>query len=970
MELYAGQEAVPILVEKEAYEGVKRIADTVAGDFEKVTGKKPSCISLEEFHKNPSGQVILCGTIGKSPLLEEMAREKKMNLKQLEGKREVFLIQIVEYPFSFVKKGLVIAGSDKRGTIYGMFALSEYIGVTPLCDWGDVFPQKRNIITAGKDLEQVSKEPSVRYRGFFINDEWPCFGTWVNRHFGGFCQEAYKKVFEFLLRMRGNYLWPAMWSASFPIDGPGSGNEELADIYGVVIGYSHHEPCLRASEEWDKVRGADSPYGNEWNFYTNEKGLLKYWEDGLKRSGKYENIITIGMRGMRDTSMLGEDASLEENISLLKDIIHKQRKLIKEQVKEDLTQVPQLFVLYKEVEQYFYGDTKGGEKSCKLMDDSELEHVILMFCEDNFGYMRTLPGQKERTHKGGLGMYYHLDYHGGPVSYEWVDSTPLSKIWEQMCTAYEYGIREAWIVNAGDIKFHEVPLSYFMALAYDYDKWGGGNSDSYREYTREWAGKNFPGASAGIREEIGRVFTEYIDINSLRRPESLHEGIYHPCHYRETERLLERVSAVEDLSQNIAGKLKGTARDAYYSMVHYPAMASMNLLKMFLYAGKNMQYAGQGRKAANAYGDLVRECIVKDRELSFEFSLFSEGKWDGMQLAPHVGFRKWNEDGCRYPYTCIVTPVLSPRMSVSRSDSLHTSCKNYGMPEVIEIHDFLYAGVEEVVLEVANEGEGILHYTIQDEKGQIPCWLEISPAKGDVLNLTRVKIRCVREKLSPKIWHTRLFVKDRETQVALDILGAGVKTKGLSPMTFLPSPEGIIIGAEHFAGKKDVAGGAFRVIEGYGKYGAGVKVFPVGASFQQEEEKPSLTYRFWLQEEGVYRVQVLTAPTNPPTPGQPLRLVLDNHRGERKLLEILPSKYLAGNERDPLWADGVLNQIRSSSAFLFFGKGEQELSIEAMEPGVVLEQIRISLRDREFKESYLGPEESFLVKQIKKEEEI
>ncbi|HBA46332.1 MAG TPA: hypothetical protein DCZ91_00725 [Lachnospiraceae bacterium] len=422
------------------------------------------------------------------------------------------------FPWEGIDRVLLICGSDKRGTIYGMFALSEYIGVSPFSFWGDAEPARRDRIILHQDIETVSKEPSVKYRGFFINDEWPCFGNWVTEHFGGFNSKAYEFVFEFLLRLKGNYLWPAMWSASFPLDGPGSANEELADLYGVVIGYSHHEPCLRASEEWDKVRGEGSRYGNQWNFRTNEEGLLRYWEDGLKRSGKYEHIITVGMRGERDTSVLGAD-SLEENITLLKNIITKQRKLIERYVKpeycgnpehmgeccgnqerggessrnseyygeicenpeqdeesrrnseynegscnysehnreQDSATIPQLLALYKEVEPYFYGDahTPG------LKDWGGLDGVTCMFCEDNYGYMRTLPEADIRGHKGGFGMYYHLDYHGGPVSYEWVDSTPLSQIWEQMSEAYEYGVREAWMVNVGDLKFHEVPLSFF-----------------------------------------------------------------------------------------------------------------------------------------------------------------------------------------------------------------------------------------------------------------------------------------------------------------------------------------------------------------------------------------------------------------------------------------------------------------------------------------------------------------------------
>lgn len=957
MELYAKGKITPILVETEAFEGVRRIADTVAGDFEKVTGAKPAQISEQQI---PCGNVILCATVGKSTLLRELEEAGKLDLNVLRGKREVFLIKIVDQPFPDTAQALVICGSDKRGTIYGMFTLSEYIGVSPLCYWGDAAPSKKNMITVGDDIEQVSKEPSVRYRGFFINDEWPCFGNWVNSHFGGFNACAYKEVFEFLLRMKGNYLWPAMWSASFPLDGPGSANEELADLYGVVIEYSHHEPCLRASEEWDKVRGPESVYGNEWNFYTNEQGLLRYWEDALKRSGKYENIITIGMRGERDTSMLGEDATVAENVRLLKDIIKKQRELIARHVSEDVPQVPQLLALYKEVEQYFYGDSAMAEG---LKDYGELDGVICMLCEDNFGHMRTLPSEGIRNRNGGFGMYYHLDYHGGPVSYEWIDSTPLSQIWEQMCMAYEYGIRDAWIVNVGDVKFHEVPLTYFMALAYDYGKWGYGNRQSYNEYTEKWARDCFPEAAPGLQKDIASVFTEYIAVNHLRRPEALHAGIYHPCHYGETDRMLERAGKIKALSCQIMERLNKREKSAYYSMVHFPAMAGMNLLAMHLYAGKNAHYAAQGKTAANRFRNLAKKCMDRDKELAAEFAVFKNGKWDGMQLAQHIGFTKWNEDGWRYPVLCSVEPVQKPRMVVSRRDSCETACKNYGQPMTITVDDFLYAGREsKVSLEIANDGTGILHYRISAQEGCIPDWLVLSSAEGDVAVLENIVIECVREKLPAQIQTARLLIEDGETCVAVEVSAKRIDTDGLPDRTFLPSKDGFIIGAEHFADNKHTPKGAFAVMEGYGKYHAGVKVFPSTAVFAENEEKPELTYRFLTEEAGEYVVELLTAPTNAVVYRQSVRLLADNHLGTRIPVEIIPSDFRAGESSDARWASGVLNQIRVSSIILPFEKGLQELTIGALEAGVVLERIRIYKKGMALKDAYLGPEESVYYK--------
>lgn len=965
----------PIVVESCGHEGVRRIAGKVAEDIEKVSGVKPAVVSEQEITAKEGGWIILCATLGKSPALDELAAKGLVDRDKLykEGnqrKWEVYQIKMISLKDEEVcgirPEGiLLICGSDKRGTIYGMFSLSEYIGVSPLCYWGDAEPVRRDRLVIGEDIETLSREPSVKYRGFFINDEWPCFGNWVMEHFGGFNADAYEHVFELLLRMKGNYLWPAMWSASFPLDGPGSKNEELADIYGVVMGYSHHEPCLRASEEWDQVRGEGSRYGNEWNFYTNEQGLLNYWEDALKRSGGYENIITIGMRGERDTSMLGPDASLGENIGLLKKIITKQKELIHRHVKRENGEIPMLLALYKEVEPYFYGD----EKTPGLKDWEGLEGVTCMLCEDNFGYVRTLPGEDIRGHKGGYGMYYHLDYHGGPVSYEWVDSTPGTRIWEQMGQVYEYGVRDVWIVNVGDLKFHEVSLGYFLALAYDYEKWGYGNQDSYAEYVRQWTGQTFPAAAPAVREKIGRVLNEYIRLNSLRRPESLHAGIYHPCHYEETDRMLKQAKEVEEQSCQVKEKLEGTGEGpAYYSMIHYPAMASMNLLKMHLYAGMNHHYAAQGRPAANLYGELTGKCIQKDRELAAEWACFQEGKWNGMQMAQHIGFTKWNEDDYRYPVIMQVEPAHRPRLSVSRKDDERTATKVYGAPMVIPVPDFQYAGCSRVTLEIANGGCGSLHFKITAEDGALPGWLTVSPTEGDAETLEEITLTCRRELLPQEGQTVRLLIDDGEARVAVEVTGRQVPgfdlkeaedgSEKLPDMTFVEKNGVFAIGAEHYCRKTDTLKGAFRKLENYGKFGCGMKVFPSTAAFAQDEEKPKLVYRFLIKEAGEYQVEILAAPSNPLFPGQSVNLWVAGGREKGRKAELLPTDYRAGECGDSRWCEAALSQEQKTCVTLDFAEGVQELTVGALEAGTIPEKILIYKKGMVLPASYLGPAET------------
>ena len=959
-----------IVVESCGYPGVGKIADKVAGDICKVIGARPDVITEKELAGGHYGSIILCATLGKSELLRELADINLVDAGKLyrdaeetDGitpKREVYLIRRLFCDFHGAREVLLICGSDKRGTIYGMFSLSEYIGISPLCYWGDAEPMRRDVMHIGEDIETISKEPSVKYRGFFINDEWPCFGTWVNQQFGGFNAQAYDKVFELLLRMKGNYLWPAMWSASFPLDGPGSANEELADLYGVVMGYSHHEPCLRASEEWKKVCGPESRYGNAWNYYTNEQGLINYWEDALKRSGKYENIITIGMRGEYDSCMLGPDATVEENVNLLKKIITKQKELIRQHVDRDGREVPLLLALYKEVEAYFYGD----EKTAGLKDWEELSDVICMLCEDNFGQMRTLPTEDIRDRKGGFGMYYHFDYHGSPISYEWVDSTPLSKTWEQMCQAYEYGIRDVWIVNVGDLKFHEVPLTYFMALAYDYDKWGYSNPHSYEEYTDCMVRKNFLQASPEIQAKIVKVFTDYIAINALRRPEALHAGIYHPCHYGETDRMLKLAKQVEDMSLEVLENLKeqdegdGHLSDAYYSMIHYPAVASMNLLKMHLYAGKNHHYARQGRVVANTYGEMTANCIRKDRELTEEWADFLGGKWDGMQLARHIGFTKWNEDDYRYPVIARVEPTHQPKMSVSRKDHEDIAVKNYGEYMVLSVPDFRYAGCEEVVLEIANGGVGCLRYEITAEDGsrKLPDWLIVSPMQGEAELLGEVSLHCIREKLPSALDEVRLLITDGDTTVAVEVSGRAVTTDGLPENTFLAHNGVITMNAEHFCGLKDTAKGKYTLLKGYGKYITGLKVFPSTADFGETEEKPEITYRFYLEEAGEYEVEIVTSPFNSVVNHRSVNMMVQGRK-----VELLPADFRAGEADDVRWSEGVLDQERRCSVILSFDRGVQELTLGAMEAGVVLERILIHKPSLTLPDSYLGPDESYRI---------
>ena len=394
------------LIEKEGFEGVKLIAETVREDLRIVTDMAPDII--EDIGECRSDRLILMATMGHSKLLDRLEKDGKLSLEDLRGKREVYKIKHIEAPFeenTSIKEILVIAGSDKRGTIYGMFRLSELCGVSPLIYFGDAIPEKNSEPVISLE-EFVSKEPSVKYRGFFINDEWPAFGNWCMETFGGINAKAYRKIFELLLRLKGNYMWPAMWDSTFSEDGPGLLSAELADKLGVIIGLSHHEPMCRAGEEWQKIY---SQYGTDstWSFVTNADAITEFWKDGILRNRDFENVITIGMRGENDSKLMPEDASLKDNIEVIKKAILTQHRLLKEHMNQDLKEVPRMLAIYKEVEDYYFGD-----QTCQgLKDWEELEDVIFLLSDDNYGNLRALPTDQDRNHAGGYGMYYHFDYH-------------------------------------------------------------------------------------------------------------------------------------------------------------------------------------------------------------------------------------------------------------------------------------------------------------------------------------------------------------------------------------------------------------------------------------------------------------------------------------------------------------------------------------------------------------------------------
>lgn len=960
------------VIPEECGTGVKKVAGKVAKDVE---GTLSFCPEICETAV-PAKQAVIAVTAGSGKLAETLC-SKISKLGQVEGKRESYAFIVAENPVEGIESALVIYGSDKLGTIYGLFHLSELLGVTAMVDWGDCQYVKQDSFILKEEDSFVSKEPSVKYRGFFINDEWPCCGNWATSHFGSFNAKMYDHIFEYLLRMKGNYLWPAMWAENFMLDGPDLESMKLADEYGIYIGMSHHEPCMRSGAEYSKVRGPKSPYGDAWSYVTNKEGILRFWEDGVKRSIGHNVFPTVGMRGENDSKMLGEDSLISDNVRLLKEIITKQREMIHEHLETDGKKVPQLFAVYKEVEDYYFGG--GSEEG--LRGFKELEDVTLLLCEDNWGNMRALPEAFERNHKGGFGMYFHLDYHGDPVSYEWVSSTELSKIWEQMTEAYEYGVRELWIVNVGDVKFQEFPLNYFMDLAYDFEKWGSLAPNSTKEYTKAWIESVFGSyTSKEEREEIQEVLEGYLKINALRKPESLNDTVYHPAHYLECEKLLSFCGKLEEKNERLWKILEERGMgDAYFSMIYFSAEASFNLLKMHLYSGKNHLYASQGKAVANEYDKLVEACIEKDEALKTQMAEFKDGKWAGMELASHIGFTNWNDEDWRYPVRHIVRLPKKPRLVVTRADKTQHYTNQY-FPITLVIDDFVVSSSKKAKIQIANGGQGSVKWKIQEgarkvgldgiahESGEgSRCeWLEFSQTSGETALQDEIEISLKEENLPLGEEVSCSFEIKTETEFVPVLVKALKKdTSALPEGAFLAEHGMFVIDAVHYADKQaglyEGEAVEFKELYDFGKYQSGIKAFPVTASFDSKENAPSVTYELYSEEEKNCFLNLYTSPANPLIYGGKLSVEVSVNEGAGKLVEFTKAGYKGGEPGCIPWEQAVLNQEHVGSTEISLKKGLNKITVFAREAGMVLERLVVYPKDIERAVSYLGEKECIRV---------
>ncbi len=965
-----------IVVDEKDWPGVFRVAGKVSGDFNRVFGSGKDAESVSFTDVNALAGKIVAGCIGKSEIIAALEKDGLIDLSQVRGKNEVYLFTVVQIAG---QDTLVIAGSDKRGTIYGLFHISELMEVSPWVWFADVTPAKKDSVEVTGTF--ISKEPSVKYRGFFINDEWPSYGNWTMNNFGGFNAKMYDHVFELLLRMKGNYMWPAMWSSCFSDDGPGVENARLADEYGVVMGTSHHEPCMRQGEEFSHVKGPDSIYGNDWNFNRNREGLINFWRDGLKRNAPFEDIVTVGMRGEADSEMLGRECTTLDNINYLKDVITTQQKLIDEVYGDRASEVKKVFAVYKEVENFYYGD----EDNEGLRTWEGLDGTIILLSDDNHGNMRLLPPACDRDHNGGFGMYYHLDYHGGPVSYEWVNSSYIARVAEQMGQAYECGVKDLWIVNVGDIKPVEFPLNYFMDLAYDYDKW----SNEYPAYTEYWANKQFGKAGKDSVSEAVNILEDYTRINSVRRPESISPFTYSPVYFDEGRKMLAKAGRVIAEADAAFAKFKGTdLEDAFFQLVYFPAKASMNVLTMQLYSGLNKVLAKAGCPSANYFAEGIKQCMTLDRVLEKEYNALGGGKWNGMMLSEHIGFINWNEEEHMVPTREYVIPYENDRVCVSVTGSPKFTMGGDWTKKELLVYDLLAPGavgeiraenccVDDAEWKAEADSDWIV---LSETSGKLKGAADennLSP-EGPDASVVYIRVSADKDKL-----HATCAGKDTaigyinftsgRNKTKIKVVARDFTEEELKASHYVPVlPEEVEVPAEGIslccaieaADFEKVNAGKdcdFKVYAPYGKFESGIRVYPTDGGNKNPKDMPSADYSFYLPEGGECEIIFSEAPGGPVFKETRSSLAIAVNGGDIVNVPMVSDSYKAGENSSAEWCKVALIHEKVKSVKVNAVKGKNTLTVYGYEPGAVLMRCTIRSARGNMTDSFFGPVPGFVL---------
>jgi len=902
-------------------------AHLLAGDIGGVTGHTPVVTTNPD---NAGEWVILIGNIN-APLVRKFLGDGSTLIDSIAGKWECYLQKVVSSPTPDVQKALVIAGSDRRGTAYGVFDITERIGVSPWYWWADV-PVSRRAELVLRQEDFVSSPPSVKYRGIFLNDEDWGLQPWAAKTFepttGDIGPHTYAKIFELLLRLKANLIWPAMHNCTraffhYPA------NPEIADDYGIVVGTSHAEPMLRNNvDEWDE----DSL--GAFNYRTNRETVYRYWEQRARESAGLEAVYTMGMRGIHDSGMEGIE-SVGEAANLLESIIADQRGILREHVNENVEQVPQAFTPYKEVLTIY-------DHGMDLPED-----ITVVWPDDNYGYIRRMSDSNEQLRAGGAGVYYHASYWGRPHDYLWLSTTHPALIREEMVKAWDHGARKLWVLNVGDIKPLEYNMSMFLDMADNISPFQ--DSEFVRQHMYQWYAEIF-GENSGRR--IAEMKWQYYHLAFERRPEFMgwsqtepitqtrRTGYNHFYYGDEAHRRIEQYDRLEKQVRAMRQEILPDLEAPFYQLVYYPVVGASYMNKKFLYLDKYHYYTRQGRVSAPRYYRLAKaayDSIVA--ETNYYNTRLSDGKWNHMMSMrprnlPVFYAPSKSLDTTAFPEKSGTFGIL-PEGYVTRDSTVDGRSTG---PLHLPVFDLV--GRQEHYIDIFLTGHGSVTW----EASTSASWIHVSENQGTLTDEPGRREHRIRVSVDPQkmpedslysgdILFTTPEKKSRVKVTADTRMSAATVDEGI----FAETKGYLSIFAEHYTGKTGNDSSHWRMIEGLGHTGRSMQAMPYAASYSSDSTA-QITYDFLTRTGGNPRVFVYGLPTHSPHKPYDVRLGISIDGGPVEIVNLQTK-----GRSDP-WKQNVLrNAAIGTVRFPHLTPGHHTLVIHAVDPGVLLDRMIIDL---------------------------
>ncbi|PPQ95886.1 hypothetical protein CVT25_000388 [Psilocybe cyanescens] len=955
------KKASPILISPDEWPGVQLAAADFQADIQRVTSVKPSLTNFTvattptdsvanssspadaSFSKPPTSAPIIIGTLGKSSVIDQVVKSAKIDVSSIEGKWESFITRVVSNPLPGVASAYVIIGADKRGTIFALYDHSEQFGVSPWYWWADVpTTTQSDIFVTNSGCSHGL--PSVKYRGIFLNDEQPALQNWAAEKFTNgtgaqftgspFNHLFYTKLFELILRMKGNYLWPAVWGSAFAIDDPQ--NQPLADYYGVVMGTSHQEPMMRSTPNEFSIFGK-----GPWDYTTNADNINEFWLEGAERARPFESVYTIGMRGFGDLPL-----SENTNIALLQGVIANQTEILQKVYnKTDVSDIPQIWALYKEVEGYY-------DDGMRVPD-----YVTLLWSDDNWGNVHRYPTLSERNRTGGAGIYYHV---GTPRDYKWIT------IQQQMSLAIQRQADRLWILNVGDLKPYERETEFFLSYGWNSTRWTPANVQTF---VSQWATREFD-LSQKDTATVTSIIGNLTRFNARRKPELLNGTTYSLINYREADNILADWATLEAASTVIYNSLSIAMKPAFFQLVHHPVIASNNVAKMLVAAGQNNLRASQARLSTNQLADTVEQLFEKDFDIETQYHTllndlgyfyWQQPMTNSMPLISRVQSKKNALAG-------VMRIVPEGTLGAWPGDNPNQCALGYNCPPPSVTLDN-FSPIADRYFDVGAGGPTSFTFTATSNV----TWIKLTPAKGSI-SPTSPEQRVIASvtdwsKLSAGSNTAQIiFTATAVGQAALIVPVMFFAVKNTPPSGFKGFVEGtgvISVEAAHATRKTTVQGISWTELPGLGRTLSAVTPMPLGDVNFTVGAGPTLEYdfvNFNNQAGGNVTVIVHLSPSlNANTDQQPLAYSIQiDSQAPVKVIPVgseIPGGLPDGWDSNDGWVANSI--ITTPTSFSGVNPGAHTLKISMMEPAVVIQKIVIDAGG--LQPSYLGPPESLLI---------